>query len=116
MPQPTRTNCGRDREFANVAGKREGCVRTTKLLAFSVTMLLLLGALGHAADSAISTHSTESAGTARVPGALQKRAPINDETSERIRAQSKGARPDPSTYLTKTYIEQHLAQFDGGCA
>ena len=89
-------------------------MRTTRLLAASVSLLLLLGALGHAADSAISTHSTESAGA--IPGVSQKRAPINDETRERIRAQPKGTRPDPSTYLTKTYIEQHLTQFEGGCA
>ena len=39
---------------------------------------------------------------------------ISSDTMYNILSKGKSNRPDPSTYLTKNYIENHLKQFDDG--
>jgi hypothetical protein len=42
------------------------------------------------------------------------RAPLDDPTVDRVLSTPKGVRPKPSEYLSKDYIDAHLAQFQGG--
>jgi hypothetical protein len=42
--------------------------------------------------------------------------PLSDEKRDEIMAMERGTRPDPSEYLSKEYIEQHLHKFDDGAS
>lgn len=41
-------------------------------------------------------------------------APISDATIDQIVSTPKGSRPDPSSYLSKDYVDAHLEQFNSG--
>jgi hypothetical protein len=41
-------------------------------------------------------------------------AALDRATADRVLSTPKGARPEPSEYLSKDYIDEHLAQFQGG--
>ncbi|MDP9026969.1 MAG: hypothetical protein M3N46_05350, partial [Actinomycetota bacterium] len=49
-----------------------------------------------------------------VTGSNAVSAGLSDDMRASIVAMAKGARPDPSTYLSPEYIAQHLAKFDEG--
>ena len=56
---------------------------------------------------------SSAAGAAPKPR-VSRTPPISTATSDAIVATPKPNRPDPSGYLPKDYIDQHLAMFDGG--
>ncbi|MFF2053470.1 hypothetical protein ACFVU2_17850 [Leifsonia sp. NPDC058194] len=49
-----------------------------------------------------------------LPGTAGRENPLSQETRDRITAIDKGSRPDPSTYLSPEYVDQHLHRFDDG--
>lgn len=49
-----------------------------------------------------------------LPGSATRENPLSQEAQDRITAIEKGSRPDPSTYLSPEYIDQHLHRFDDG--
>ena len=52
--------------------------------------------------------------TAAASPAAATDAPLDQATTDRIKAIPKGSRPDPSTYMSKDQIDAHLAKFDKG--
>lgn len=71
------------------------------------------GGAGASASKAggASSRATASPGTPRLAA---RKPPISAATSNAIVATPKPNRPDPSAYLPKEYIDEHLAMFDGG--
>jgi len=68
-----------------------------------------------AASPAAATNASPAATTNASPAAATD-APLDQATTDRIKAIPKGSRPDPSTYMSKDQIDAHLAQFDKGAA
>lgn len=68
-----------------------------------------------AADVArVANRADDVADAARTAGRVGDAAPLSRTLIDDIKAIPKGERPAPSTYLSETYISDHLAQFENG--
>ncbi|MBP3489312.1 MAG: hypothetical protein J6K53_13050, partial [Roseburia sp.] len=54
--------------------------------------------------------------TTQVSGRKGLKSNLTQDVIDEIVSKPKGNRPDPKTYLSQEYIEEHLKQFEGGAA
>ncbi len=67
-------------------------------------------------DNGVEVHHPLSEDPVADAGGQPPDGPLSDEKRDEILSMEKGARPDPSEYLSPEYIEQHLQKFDDGAS
>ncbi|ODC03936.1 hypothetical protein BFW38_10690 [Terasakiispira papahanaumokuakeensis] len=67
-------------------------------------------------DNASSVGQNEASHHSGVDGSILHKFPLSQTQIDEIRSIPHGQRPDPSDYLSSSYINEHISQFDDGAS